>query len=97
MNDSVVWNVVRSEGAAIPFKVERDGKVLAIEVVPLHSGNERVAAEEHAASDDSTRNYAINRPGATKDSPAAQAGLKPGDIIKRSQRCPHLQPRRPGR
>src|SRR6185312_7596180 len=27
MNDSVVWNVVRSEGASIPFKIERDGKV----------------------------------------------------------------------
>src|SRR5216117_4545080 len=29
MNDSVVWNVVRSEGAVIPFKVERVGKVLS--------------------------------------------------------------------
>src|SRR2546421_1392313 len=34
MNDSVVWNVVRSEGATIPFKIERDGKVMTIEVVP---------------------------------------------------------------
>ena len=25
MNDSVIWNVVRSEGDTIPFKVERDG------------------------------------------------------------------------
>ena len=25
MNDSVIWNVVRSEGETIPFKVERDG------------------------------------------------------------------------
>src|SRR5207248_4483037 len=34
MNDSVAWNVVRSEGAVIPFKVERDGKILSFEVVP---------------------------------------------------------------
>src|ERR1051326_7167134 len=34
MNDSVVWNVVRSEGPTIPFKVERDGKVMTIDVVP---------------------------------------------------------------
>jgi regulator of sigma E protease len=27
MNDSVVWNVVRSEGDTIPFKVERNGAV----------------------------------------------------------------------
>ena len=26
MNDSVIWNVVRSEGDTIPFKVERDGQ-----------------------------------------------------------------------
>src|ERR1700736_5606436 len=34
MNDSVVWNVVRSEGGVIPFKVEREGKVLSVNVVP---------------------------------------------------------------
>ncbi|HEX8680071.1 MAG TPA: site-2 protease family protein, partial [Chthoniobacterales bacterium] len=32
MNDSVVWNVVRSEGATIPFKVERNGQVLDFQV-----------------------------------------------------------------
>src|SRR3954464_9708646 len=35
MNDSVVWNVVRSEGPTIPFKVDRDGKVMTIEVTPV--------------------------------------------------------------
>src|SRR6266850_2978281 len=34
MNDSVVWNVVRSEGPVIPFKVERAGAVLTVNVVP---------------------------------------------------------------
>src|SRR5437870_550372 len=28
MNDSVVWNVVRSEGPTIPFKIERAGQIL---------------------------------------------------------------------
>ena len=28
MNDSVVWNVMRSEKPTIPFKIERDGKIL---------------------------------------------------------------------
>src|SRR3954468_362353 len=35
MNDSVVWNVVRSEGPTIPFKVDRGGTVTTIEVVPV--------------------------------------------------------------
>src|SRR6476660_4021287 len=35
MNDSVVWNVVRSEGATIPFKIERAGKTMTIDVLPV--------------------------------------------------------------
>src|SRR5215213_3571736 len=35
MNDSVVWNVVRSEGATIPFKVERNGAILDFEIEPF--------------------------------------------------------------
>src|SRR5216110_3035085 len=34
MNDSVVWNIVRSEGPTIPFKIERNGKVVTVDVVP---------------------------------------------------------------
>ena len=34
MNNSVVWNVVRSEGETIPIKVERDGAVLDFNVAP---------------------------------------------------------------
>src|ERR1700736_4989627 len=37
MNDSVTWNVIRSEGETIPFKVERDGKILTFEVVPYRA------------------------------------------------------------
>src|SRR6266850_3173111 len=34
MNDSVTWNVVRSEGDTIPFKVERNGQILHFNVTP---------------------------------------------------------------
>ena len=34
MNDSVIWNVIRSEGDTIPFVVERNGSELSFSVVP---------------------------------------------------------------
>src|SRR6195256_5033059 len=80
MNDSVVWNVVRSESPTIPFKIERDGKVMTVDVVP-------VIAETSGWRRKSTRQVMI-QPAATplvedveKDSPAAMAGAKRGDII----------------
>src|SRR2546423_243749 len=80
MNDSVVWNIVRSEGASIPFKIERDGKVMTVDVVP-------VIAETSGWRRKSTRQVMI-QPAVTplveevdKDTPAAKAGVKPGDII----------------
>src|SRR5436190_20495775 len=36
MNDSVVWNVVRSEGRVIPFKVERAGESLGVRGMAAH-------------------------------------------------------------
>jgi regulator of sigma E protease len=80
MNNSVVWNVVRSENATIPFKIERDGKVLRIDVVPH-------IAETSGWRRKSTRQVMIQPAvtpvveGVEKDSPAEKAGLKPGDII----------------
>jgi len=80
MNDSVVWNVVRSESPSIPFKIERDGKAMTVDVVP-------VIAETSGWRRKSTRQVMI-QPAVTplveeveKDSPAAQAGVKTGDII----------------
>jgi regulator of sigma E protease len=80
MNDSVVWNVVRSEGPSIPFKIERDGKVQTVEVVPM-------IAETSGWRRKSTRQVMI-QPAVTplvedvdKDTPAAKAGVKAGDII----------------
>jgi regulator of sigma E protease len=80
MNDSVVWNVVRSENASIPFKIERDGKIMMVDVVPT-------IAETSGWRRKSTRQVMI-QPAVTplveeveKDSPAAKAGVKTGDII----------------
>jgi regulator of sigma E protease len=80
MNDSVVWNVVRSEGPVIPFKIERDGKTSIVNVVPH-------IAETSGWRRKSTRQVMIQPAvtplveGVEKDSPAEKAGLKAGDII----------------
>ena len=63
MNNSVVWNVVRSEGPTIPFKVERDGESADRRRGAADRGNERLEAEKHAASDDPARGHAGDRGG----------------------------------
>ena len=80
MNDSVVWNVVRSEGATIPFKVERDGAALDFQVEPYK-------AETRGWQRKSVRQVMI-LPAQTAmidqvvpKSPAADAGLQHGDVI----------------
>ncbi len=80
MNDSVVWNVVRSEGSTIPFKIERDGKTLAVEVTPM-------IAETSGWRRKGTRQVMIQPAvtplvdGVDKDTPADKAGVKTGDVI----------------
>jgi regulator of sigma E protease len=91
MNDSVVWNVVRSEGPVIPFKVERDGKSLSVDVVPI-------IAETSGWRRKSTRQVMIH-PAVTplieevdKETPAAKAGLKAGDVITGVNGAPIFNP-----
>jgi regulator of sigma E protease len=80
MNDSVTWNVVRSEGETIKFKVERDGKVLDFDVVPYK-------ADTRGWRRKSVRQVLIY-PAVTPliekvqpNTPAAAAKLQPGDVI----------------
>ncbi len=81
MNNSVVWNVVRSEGETIPIKVERDGKMLTFSVVPYKAetrGWRRKSVRQVLISPAITPVIAKVRP----NTPAAAAGLKSGDIIR---------------
>jgi regulator of sigma E protease len=80
MNDSVVWNVVRSEGATIPIDVDRNGAAMHFEVEPFRS-------ETRGWRRKSVRQILI-LPAQTpiidevqKNTPAADAGLKRGDIV----------------
>src|SRR5437588_1365233 len=76
MNDSVIWNVVRSEGDTIPFKVERAGKILKFDVTPFK-------AETRGWQRKSTRQvliYPAQTPIIEKvqpNTPAAEVGLQP--------------------
>ncbi len=80
MNDSVVWNVVRSEGATIPIKVERHGTILDFSVEPYK-------AETRGWRRKSVRQVVIV-PAETAiidqvlpKTPAAEARLAHGDVV----------------
>ena len=81
MNDSVIWNVIRSEGDTIPFVVDRKGQRLSFSVVPYiasTSGWRRKGVRQVLI-------YPSSRPmidQVEKGSPAAAAGLQAGDIIQ---------------
>ena len=80
MNDSVTWNVIRSEGDAIPFLVERNGQQLSLSVVPYKapsSGWRRKSVRQVLI-------YPATSPVIDQvqpKTPAAAAGLQRGDIV----------------
>jgi regulator of sigma E protease len=91
MNDSVSWNVVRSEGDKIPIKFERNGTVQTVWVEPYR-------AETRGWRRKSVRQLLI-LPAETPiiekvepNSPAAMAGLRPNDIIRGFNETPIYNP-----
>jgi regulator of sigma E protease len=80
MNDSVTWNVIRSEGDTIPFLVERNGRQLSFSVVPYKapsSGWRRKSVRQVLI-------YPATSPVIDQvqpKTPAAAAGLQHGDIV----------------
>lgn len=81
MNNSVIWNVVRSEGTTIPFKVERDGVVRDFNVTPYHSetsGWRRKPVRQVLILPALTPIIDEVQP----NTPAAAAGLAHGDVIR---------------
>jgi regulator of sigma E protease len=81
MNDSVVWNVVRSEGATIPIKAERNGAIVEVAVEPYKAdtrGWRRKSIRQILVLPAQTAIIAEVVPG----SPAADAGLRHGDVIR---------------
>src|SRR3984893_4796962 len=91
MNDSVVWNVVRSEGEKIPVKFERNGQVQTVWVEPYK-------AETRGWRRKSVRQLLIlpaEHPIIDKwdpTPPAAAAGLRPRDIIRGFNDTPIYNP-----
>lgn len=81
MNNSVVWNVVRSEGATIPFKIERNGAALDFQVTPHKAetrGWRRKSVRQVLILPAQTPIIEAVQPG----TPAAAAGLQKGDVIR---------------
>lgn len=80
MINSVVWFIIRSEGEKIPFKIERGGRIMTLEsgwVKQQSRGWQRAGLRQvQIAPAMSTRIGAVE-----PASPAAEAGLKPGDTI----------------
>lgn len=89
MRTSVTWNVVRSEEPLIPIKFERGGEVRTVEVEP-------VTPEREGWGRRKLRQIGIlpaQTPMVAKvfaDSPAAEAGIRPRDLITAADGTPLL-------
>src|SRR5688572_4533508 len=80
MGSSVIWRVVRSEGATIPIQVQRGDKVLSFEVAPVREKTKPWQRKSlRQIPIDSARTPIVNI--VATNSPAHRAGLKRGDEI----------------
>jgi len=80
MSNSVVWEVVSSEGDTIPITVERDGEMMTFEPAPLQPEGEflrRKPLRQIGVSPKYTPMIGEVKP----DSKAAEAGLQPNDLV----------------
>ncbi|QSR89567.1 RIP metalloprotease RseP [Methylacidiphilum caldifontis] len=79
-NDSVTWNIVRSEGSTIAVEVEREGKILNFNVIPIkeeRSAFQRKSLRQIFIMPAQTPTVAKVFPG----SPADAASIQPNDQI----------------
>ncbi len=80
MDDSVMWNVVRSEGETVPVKFERDGQVQTVQVTPYKAdtkGWRRKSVRQLLILPAETSIIDKVEP----NTPAAKAGLQPKDVV----------------
>jgi len=91
MNDSVSWDVVRSEGDKIAVKFQRDGDVQTVWVEPYKAetrGWRRKSVRQLLVYPAETPIIAKVEP----NTPAAAAGLRAGDIIRGFDHTPIYNP-----
>ncbi|MDQ2867919.1 MAG: RIP metalloprotease RseP [Verrucomicrobiota bacterium] len=91
MSDSVGWNVIRSEGATIPFDIERDGKTMHFDVTPYlapTSGWQRRSVRQVLISPEEEGIIGEVAP----HSAAAAAGLQKGDKVEALNGNPIFSP-----
>jgi regulator of sigma E protease len=91
MNDSVSWDVVRSEGDKIAVKFQRDDKVQTVWVEPYKAetrGWRRKSVRQLLVYPAETPIIAKVEP----NTPAAVAGLRAGDIIRGFDQTPIYNP-----
>src|SRR5207248_11660824 len=91
MNDSVSWNVVRSEGDTVPVKFERNGAVQTVQVEPYRAQTGHFRRKSYR--------QLLILPAETPiiekveaNSPAAAAGLQPHDIVRAVNGTPIYNP-----
>lgn len=80
MNKSVTWAIVRSEEETIPFKIERAGQVLTLNVAPIKSetrGWQRKSTRQVMMYPAETAIIEKVQP----DTPAAAVQLRHGDVV----------------